>query len=126
MLSTSSFRRVWKRAVADAGLPDDLKVHELRDTAASLMVSPGASIKAVQRQLGHATAAMTLDVYASLFEEELAARMEAKYSPTARQTHEKDPHPRPPKPDLPPAKPLVVPTCPGWDSNPHALAGSGF
>lgn len=72
------------------------KYRRARYLAASLMVSSGASIKAVQRQLGHATAAMTLDVYASLFEEELAAGMEASYSPTARRTHENDPHPGPP------------------------------
>lgn len=37
--------------------------------AASLAISSGASIKAVQRMLGHASAKMTLDVYGSLFEE---------------------------------------------------------
>ena len=31
----------------------------------------GASVKAVQRQLGHATAAMTLDTYAELFDGDL-------------------------------------------------------
>ena len=33
-------------------------------TAASLAVSAGANVKAVQRMLGHASAAMTLDVCA--------------------------------------------------------------
>jgi integrase len=41
--------------------------HDLRETAASLEVNSGASIKAVQRMLGHASAAMTLDTYGSLF-----------------------------------------------------------
>jgi|FLYL01.1.fsa_nt_gi integrase len=72
-LRASNFRRIWQQAVTDVGLPKDLKIHDLRDTAASLMISAGASIKAVQRQLGHASAAMTLDVYASLFEEDLEA-----------------------------------------------------
>jgi len=31
----------------------------------------GANVKAVQRMLGHATASMTLDVYADLFDEDL-------------------------------------------------------
>jgi integrase len=35
----------------------------LRHTAASLAVSAGANVKAVQQMLGHASAAMTLDVY---------------------------------------------------------------
>ena len=54
-------------------------VHDLRDTAASLAISSGASIKAVQRMLGHASAAMTLDVYGGLYDddlEELADRLE--------------------------------------------------
>lgn len=75
-------RRVWKPAVAASGAPDDLVVHDLRDTAASLAISTGASIKAVQRMLGHASAAMTLDTYGSLFEEDLEAladRLEARY-----------------------------------------------
>lgn len=47
--------------------------HELRRTAASLAVAAGANIKAVQRILGHASAAMTLDVYAKLFDDDLDA-----------------------------------------------------
>lgn len=45
--------------------------HELRHTAASLAVSAGANMKAVQRMLGHKSAAMRLDVYADLFDDEL-------------------------------------------------------
>ncbi len=40
-------------------------------TAASLAISSGANVKAVQRMLGHASAAMTLDVYADLFDDDL-------------------------------------------------------
>jgi integrase len=46
-------------------------IHDLRHTAASLAVSAGANVKAVQRMLGHASAAMTLDVYADLFDDDL-------------------------------------------------------
>jgi integrase len=52
-------------------MPEGLLVHDLRDTAASLAISAGASIKAVQRMLGHASAKMTLDTYGSLFDEDL-------------------------------------------------------
>lgn len=45
--------------------------HDLRHTAASLAISAGANVKAVQRMLGHASAAMTLDTYAELFEDDL-------------------------------------------------------
>lgn len=45
--------------------------HDLRHTAASLAISAGANVKAVQRMLGHASAAMTLDTYADLFDDDL-------------------------------------------------------
>lgn len=45
--------------------------HDLRHTAASLAISAGANPKVVQRMLGHASAAMTLDVYADLFDSDL-------------------------------------------------------
>lgn len=74
-------RRVFKPAAAKVGLPD-LVPHDLRDTAASLAISAGASIKAVQRMLGHASAKVTLDIYGGLFEEDLetlADRLEGRY-----------------------------------------------
>jgi integrase len=55
--------------------------HDLRHTAASLAVSAGAHVKAVQRMLGHASAAMTRDVYADLFDDDLnpvAAALDAR------------------------------------------------
>jgi integrase len=54
-------------------LPEALRLYDLRHTAASLMIRQGASIKAVQRQLGHATASITLDTYGHLFPDELEA-----------------------------------------------------
>ncbi|WP_345154804.1 tyrosine-type recombinase/integrase, partial [Arthrobacter ginkgonis] len=61
-------------------IPEGLWVHDLRHTAASWAVRSGASVKSVQRMLGHATAAITLDTYAGLFDEDLddvAVRMGA-------------------------------------------------
>ena len=52
-------------------------LHDLRHTAASLAVSTGAHVKAVQRMLGHASAAMTLDTYADLFDADLDAVSDA-------------------------------------------------
>jgi integrase len=49
-----------------------LTPHDLRHTAASLAISSGANVKAVQRMLGHKSAAMTLDTYADLFDDDLA------------------------------------------------------
>ena len=61
----------WFRAACvRAGVPR-MTIHDLRHTAASLMVASGANVKVVQRQLGHASASMTLDVYADLFDDDL-------------------------------------------------------
>jgi integrase len=54
-------------------MPEGLRPHDLRHTAASLLVSAGANVKAVQRHLGHATATQTLDRYTHLFTEDLEA-----------------------------------------------------
>ena len=61
----------------DAAGLGDLTPHDLRHTAASLAIASGANVKAVQRMLGHASAAMTLDVYAGLFGDDLDAVAEA-------------------------------------------------
>jgi len=60
-------RAIEKAQAVDATFPV-LTVHDLRHTAASLAISSGANVKAVQRMLGHKSAAMTLDTYADLFE----------------------------------------------------------
>jgi integrase len=66
-------RRSWFDAAAAAIGESGLTPHELRHTAASLAVGAGANVKAVQRMLGHASAAMTLDRYADLFDDDLDA-----------------------------------------------------
>jgi integrase len=79
LLRNSNFRHTtFDPAVRRAGLAP-LTPHNLRDTAASLAVGSGANVKSVQRMLGHASAAMTLDVYSGLFDAELddvATRMD--------------------------------------------------
>lgn len=73
VLRVNNFRsRVFDRAAVAAGVPG-VTPHELRHTAASLAVAAGANVKAVQRMLGHASAAMTLDVYSGLFGDDLDA-----------------------------------------------------
>ena len=61
------------RIGSDPDFPQSLTRHDLRHTAASLAVRAGANVKAVQRMLGHASAAMTLEVYADLFDDDLDA-----------------------------------------------------
>ncbi|WP_457100669.1 tyrosine-type recombinase/integrase [Microbacterium sp. P5_E9] len=70
---TSDGSKSWfKTALAKADLPL-MTIHDLRHTAASLAVQSGANVKTIQRMLGHTSAAMTLDVYSDLFEEDLDA-----------------------------------------------------
>lgn len=61
-------KRTFARAVRDAGLDPDLTPHDLRDTAATIAFANGASVKEVQRMLGHAKAAITLDRYTGVLE----------------------------------------------------------
>jgi len=71
VLRNGNFRsQVFDAAAKEVGLAG-FTPHELRHTAASLAIAAGANIKAVQRMLGHASAAMTLDVYAGLFGDDL-------------------------------------------------------
>jgi integrase len=72
-LRNRNARRAWFDRAAAAIGEDGLTPHELRHTAASLAVSAGANVKAVQRMLGHRSAVMTLDRYADLFDDDLDA-----------------------------------------------------
>ena len=58
-----------------------IRVHDLRHTAASLMIATGADLAAISRQLGHANVQITLATYTHFFqrrsESGLGARMEA-------------------------------------------------
>ena len=65
-LRLENFRkRVWQPATVAAGV-DPLRVHDLRHTCASLAIAAGADVKVLQRMLGHASAALTLDRYGHL------------------------------------------------------------
>nr|WP_255467713.1 site-specific integrase [Corynebacterium sp. LK15] len=68
----------WSEAVArcvaeDDTFPKGLGRHDLRHTAASLLISAGANVLQVQRQLGHAKPSITLDTYSHLFDSGLGA-----------------------------------------------------
>jgi hypothetical protein len=71
VLRNSNIRpRFFDPAAEKTGLPG-FTPHGLCHTAASLAVAAGANVNAVQQMLGHASAAMTLDVYAGLFADDL-------------------------------------------------------
>jgi integrase len=58
-------RRAWTPATIAAGVAP-LRLHDLRHTCASLAIAAGADVKVLQRMLGHASAALTLDRYGHL------------------------------------------------------------
>jgi len=60
----------WNAATSAVGVPG-FRVHDLRHTAASVWLAAGADPKVVQRVLGHATAAMTMDLYGHMIDANL-------------------------------------------------------
>lgn len=56
--------RVWRKAVKEAGLEvKGPRPHDLRHTHASMLILAGVPLTVVQRRLGHASIAITSDVY---------------------------------------------------------------
>ena len=77
-LTKSAVYRAFKSAVQSIGRPD-ARFHDMRHSYAVAAIRSGDDIKTVQGNLGHATAAFTLDVYGHVtdkMKQESAARME--------------------------------------------------
>ena len=78
-LTKPTLYRAFKRAAASIGRPD-ARFHDLRHSYAVAALRSGDDIKTVQGNLGHATAAFTLDVYGHVtdqMKQASADRMEA-------------------------------------------------
>jgi integrase len=72
-------KKYFKPILREAGLPD-IRLYDLRHTSATLALTVGVPPKVVSEQLGHASAAFTLDTYSHVLphmQEEAAAKMEA-------------------------------------------------
>jgi integrase len=77
--STGWFQAAVKRV-------EKITPHDLRHTCASLAVSDGVNVLALQRMLGHTSAAMTLDTYSDLFDDDLdavAVTLHSRFSPSS-------------------------------------------
>lgn len=77
-VSAPALYQRYKRIAAAIGAPQS-RVHDLRHTYAVLSLQNGDNVKTVQGNLGHATAAFTLDVYGHVSEKmknDSAARMQ--------------------------------------------------
>ncbi|HWQ35835.1 MAG TPA: tyrosine-type recombinase/integrase [Blastocatellia bacterium] len=56
-------RSSFKRILAAAGLPQEIRVYDLRHSAASLLMAAGINPKVVSERLGHANISITLQTY---------------------------------------------------------------
>ncbi len=82
---TFTFR--FKKILRENGLPENLNVHSLRHTNASMLIAQGADVRTVAGLLGHFQPSTTLDIYSHAFDKNkrLAGRNSAK-----RWDYEKD------------------------------------
>ena len=84
-------RRFWINVQREANLPD-VRIHDLRHTFASLLVSGGASLEMIGRLLGH-TQMQTTQRYAHLMDSPLRAGVDAvagMFRPRPKIVHDAD------------------------------------
>ncbi len=77
-------RRSFRPLLQSAGVPA-IRFHDLRHTAATLLLAQGVHPKVVQERLGHAQIAMTLDTYSHVLpsmQREAAEQLDALLAPT--------------------------------------------
>jgi integrase len=67
-LDPSNLRLDFKRVIERAGIPK-VRFHDLRHTAASLMLNNGIPVIVVSKILGHSKPSVTLDIYGHLYNE---------------------------------------------------------
>jgi integrase len=82
-LDKDNLRRRFKKVLLDTKLPE-IRFHDLRHTAASLMLNSGIPVIVVSRRLGHAKPSITLDIYGHLIptkQQEAAALIDQLLTP---------------------------------------------
>ena len=67
-MTPTTFTWRFKCILKKNGLPEQLNVHSLRHTAASLMIAGGADVATVAGILGHSQPSTTLDIYTHAFD----------------------------------------------------------
>ena len=86
LYGTHITRGPFKRLLKRAGLPE-IRFHDLRHSAATLLLSEGVHSKLVQELLGHSTITITMDTYSHVLpglQREVASRMDAVLKPPKR------------------------------------------
>jgi integrase len=82
-MDPSNLRLDFNRVLDQAGLPR-IRFHDLRHSAASLMLNHGIPINVVSNILGHSKESVTLDIYAHAFtanQDDVARLMDELVSP---------------------------------------------
>lgn len=74
--STQSIARVFSAAIEKSGVKK-IRIHDLRHSCASLLISKGVSIVAVARRLGHSSVQETLNTYAHMLPDDSKLSLEA-------------------------------------------------
>lgn len=75
-----------KRIIAGTDLPQDLHLHSMRHTHASLLINSDVAARVIADRLGHSTTKTTLDTYSHVFAESEARAMQAIDMALFRQT----------------------------------------
>ena len=76
------YHKHFKPAVLRAGLPANTRFHDLRHTAAALMIAENAHPRAIMERLGHSSINVTLGTYGHLLptlDEELTQKLNARW-----------------------------------------------
>lgn len=66
-----------KQVIAGTDLPQDLHLHSMRHTHASLLINSDVAARVIADRLGHSTTKTTLDTYSHVFAESEARAMQA-------------------------------------------------
>lgn len=93
-LSPYYISQIFRKLVRGTGLPH-LTFHGLRHEHASLLLAAGMPITAVSKRLGHASIAITSDLYSHLLDDvdrQMADAIEGVLSPTATSVHTRRAH----------------------------------
>ena len=80
-LTTRGLQQVWQAAVKRAGLPKELSIHSARHTLAVHLLKKTGNLRAVQKQLGHASPAVTANMYADVAFEDMQESLNGLYGP---------------------------------------------
>lgn len=99
-MDAQNLRKNFIAVLAEAGLPE-VRFHDLRHSAASLMLNHGVPVLVVSKILGHANPSITMNVYAHLYSEsvgvagqlmdELVTPLQVEFAPAQAAEAERKP-----------------------------------